>query len=266
VSGPLLALSRIHFGYPEREVLGGIDLALYPGERIALIGPNGSGKTSVLHLLMGLLRPSKGVVRAFGVERRKESDFREIRRRVGLLFQDSEDQLFCPTVLEDVAFGPLNLGRSPEQARSIAESALTDLGLPGLGERVTHRLSGGEKRLVALAAVLAMGPEVLLLDEPTNGLDEEAERRLVEHLAGLRQAMIFVSHDRRLVGRLATRAVLLREGRLREARVHSHPHTHTHNHVHVHPADPDADPRHAGACPVHEDHHGGEQGRTGVPS
>ncbi len=236
-------------------MLEGVDLVLHRGERVALVGPNGSGKTSLLHLLVGLHRAAHGTVRTFGTVRRSEADFREVRRRVGLLFQDSDDQLFCPTVLEDVAFGPLNLGIDAVEARSIAESTLADLGLDGFGDRVTHRLSSGEKRLVALAAVLAMRPEVLLLDEPTNGLDEATEQRLVGHLAGLDQAMIFVSHDRSLVGRLATRAVLLRDRRVLAAAIHAHPHTHTHAHVHVHPIGEVADREHQGTAPPHGDHH-----------
>ena len=255
MSAPLLVLAGVDFGYQGRPVLEGADLALQGGERLALVGPNGSGKTSLLHLLVGLLRPAGGKVRAFGAERHSETDFREVRLRVGLLFQDSDDQLFCPTVLEDVAFGPLNQGRGAEEARAVAESTLGVLGLSGLGERVTHRLSGGEKRLVALAGVLAMQPEVLLLDEPTNGLDEATEQRLVEHLAGLPQAMIFVSHDRRLVGRLATRAVLLRDRRVLAAAIHAHPHTHTHAHVHVHPTVELAGGEHHGTAPPHADHH-----------
>lgn len=252
---PLLELAAVGFGYPEREVLTGADLTLYPNERLALVGSNGSGKTSLLQLLVGLLRTARGEVRAFGAPCRSEADFRQVRRRVGLLFQDSDDQLFCPTVLEDLVFGPLNLGKSPRQAREIAESTLADLGLAGFGERITHRLSGGEKRLVALGAVLAMCPEVLLLDEPTNGLDEATEQLLVDRLARLEQAMIFVSHDRRLVGRLATRAVLLQDGRLLDAEIHTHPHTHTHEHVHIHPLGAEDGHEHQGRAPAHGDHH-----------
>lgn len=256
MSEPLLALAGVRFGYPGRPVLRGAELALHAGERVALIGANGSGKSSLLHLLVGLHRPAAGQVRAFGRDRSREADFREVRRRVGLVFQDADDQLFCPTVIEDVAFGPLNLGQTPAQARQSAEQSLARLGLEGLAGRLTHKLSGGEKRLVSLAAVLAMGPEVLLLDEPTTGLDEATEQRLVDHLAGLGQAMLFVSHDRRLVGRLATRALLLEDGRLREAAVHVHPHTHAH--VHIHPIAAVAHD-HAGAVPAHPDHHRGEE-------
>jgi cobalt/nickel transport system ATP-binding protein len=230
---PHLALEQVAFGYPERPVFSAIDLTLAPGERVALVGANGAGKSTLLHLLVGLRRPTTGRVIAFGRERLTEADFREVRARAGLLFQDAEDQLFCPSVLEDVAFGPLNLGKSASEATDIAHATLNDLGLEGFADRITHKLSGGEKRLVSLAAVLSMHPDVLLLDEPTNGLDEKTERQLIEHLEALPQAMLFVSHDRRFVERLATRVVLLQNGTLTEGVLHAHPHTHTHSHVHT---------------------------------
>ena len=240
MSAPLLELRAVRFRYPERDVLRGVDFSLHARDRVALVGPNGAGKTTLLHLLVGLRRPSAGRVLAFGLERRVEADFVPVRARVGLLFQDSDDQLFCPTVLEDVAFGPLNLGRSADEARADAERTLEVLGLDGFAQRVTHRLSAGEKRLVALATVLAMRPDVLLLDEPTNGLDQATERGLVEHLESLEQAMVIVSHDQRVLEHLATRAVSLADGQLAEATVHSHPHIHRH--------------AHGPSAPVHDDH------------
>ena len=231
---PLIELRGITFAYPDRPVFADLDLSLRRGDRVALVGPNGAGKTTLLHLIVGLATPSAGQLLAFGEERRVERDFQTVRARVGLLFQDADDQLFCPTVLEDVAFGPLNLGRSSAQARADAIETLDLLGLSGFAERVTHRLSAGQKRLVALATVLAMRPDVLLLDEPTNGLDEATEERLTNLLAGMDQAMIIVSHDRRFLQRLATRAVRLADGRLTEATLHSHGHSHYHTHVHLH--------------------------------
>jgi len=252
-SEPLLELRAVAFSYGDRPVFAEVDLRLGEGERVALIGPNGAGKTSLLHLLVGLQVPNRGEVRAFGRARRVETDFHEVRARVGLLFQDSDDQLFCPTVLEDLAFGPLNLGRTPAQARADAERTLELLGLGGLADRVTHRLSAGEKRLVALGTVLAMDPQVLLLDEPTNGLDEATEARLTDHLAGARQAMVIVSHDRRFLERLATRALVLEEGRLAEATLHRHPHSHSHTHLHIHV--PGERAEHGSKVPHHGDHH-----------
>jgi cobalt/nickel transport system ATP-binding protein len=133
---------------------------------------------------------------------------------VGLLFQDSDDQLFCPTVAEDVAFGPLNLGKPREEVRRIVAQTLDALGLGGYEDRITYKLSGGEKRLVALATVLAMEPEVLLLDEPTAGLDDDAAERVMDVLRQLPQAMVIASHDERLLGRLPTRQLRLAGGQL----------------------------------------------------
>ena len=215
---PLLSLRDVHYAFaPSRPVLRGAELDVAPGERIGLEGANGSGKTTLLHLLVGLLRPQRGGVLAFGAPRRTEADFRPVRARVGLLFQDPDDQLFAPTVAEDVAFGPLNLGRTREQAAAIVARVLARLGLEGYGQRVTWHLSGGEKRLVSLAGVLAMEPEVLLLDEPTNALDPQATARLLDMLDGLPQAMLVVSHDHAVVERLATRRLRLEEGRLLDA-------------------------------------------------
>jgi cobalt/nickel transport system ATP-binding protein len=258
MTASLFALDKVSFGYPGHPVLQEVAFELQPAERIALIGPNGAGKTTLLHLMVGLCRPSGGRLYAFGEARGTEKAFREVRLRTGLLFQDPDDQLFCPTVLEDVAFGPLNQGRSRQQALEIAEATLVTLGLESLAGRVTHKLSGGEKRLASLATVLAMQPEVLLLDEPTNGLDEATEKRLIEHLEQLPLAMVFVSHDRRFVERLATRALLLRDGHLHDAVLHVHPHSHTHSHLHVHAADEiEKGHDHAAQPPEHVDHQHG---------
>jgi cobalt/nickel transport system ATP-binding protein len=205
VSEPILQLTGITFRYPGGPaVLQGLDLCLHAGQRLGLTGPNGSGKTTLLHLALGLLKPQQGTVRAFGRERCTEDDFHEVRRRAGLLFQDADDQLFCPTVLDDVAFGPLNLGLDADAARHRARDALETVGLPdGFGRRITYRLSGGEKRLVALAGVLAMEPDALLLDEPTAGLDEGHRARLLGVLHNLPQAMLIVSHDAEFLSQLA---------------------------------------------------------------
>jgi len=166
--------------------------------------------------MLGRRPPRAGTGTAFGAERRREADFHEVRASAGLLFQDPDDQLFCPTVAEDVAFGPLNLGLSRTEARARVAVALNRVGLAGFEDRVTHKLSGGEKRLAALAAVLAMDPQVLLLDEPSNALDRNARERLIAILDSLPQAMVIISHDSDLVDRLATRRVILRDGMLEE--------------------------------------------------
>lgn len=192
----LLDLNNIHFAYPGLDpVLAGASMQLDAGERLSIIGPNGAGKSTLLKIIMGLLSPASGTVSAFGKRCAVEADFHEVRRRIGFVFQDADDQLFCPTVTEDVAFGPLNLGKTKQQALTIVDEVLTRLGLMHLRERVTHKLSGGEKRLVALATVLAMEPDLLILDEPTNALDPGNYARLTGILEGLDQAILLVSHD-----------------------------------------------------------------------
>jgi cobalt/nickel transport system ATP-binding protein len=214
----LIQLDSVTFAYSgNHTVLREASLTLQPGRRIGIVGPNGCGKTTLLHLIVGLLKPASGSVTAFGRPREEEADFHEVRRRVGLLFQNSDDQLFCPTVLEDVAFGPLNLGKSRDEAKRIASDTLDRLGLSGFEGRITYKLSGGEKRLVALATVLAMDPEVLLLDEPAAGLDEEATVRLLEVLRALPQAMIFASHEPNFLAALATDILRLNHGQLAPA-------------------------------------------------
>ncbi len=214
---PSFELRGIDFSYdPGHLVFRGLDFTMSGTDQIALTGPNGSGKSTLLKLLVGLVAPVAGAVWAFGAECRQEKDFRAVRARAGLLFQDPEDQLFCPTVKEDVAFGPLNLGRSRQETGDIVERTLNVLGLDGYEERITHHLSGGEKRLVALATVLAMEPDVLLLDEPTCGLDDTTEARLQSVLGELPQGMIIASHDRRFLDTLCNRQVELQNGRLSE--------------------------------------------------
>jgi len=215
MSEAFINLRNIAFAYDSsRPVLNGVDLTVREGDRIGLVGANGSGKTTLLHIVVGLLHPTDGEIEAFGRMRCEEKDFVEVRQRAGLLFQDPEDQLFCPTVAEDVAFGPLNLGKSREEALDIVADTLAALGLSDYADRITYKLSGGEKRLVSLATVLAMKPDVLLLDEPVSGLDEPTQERLVEILNGLPQAMVVVAHDRDFLQRVTGKAVRLHGGKL----------------------------------------------------
>lgn len=208
MSDTLIKTTDLFFSYQEdKPVLQGVNFELKKGERVALTGPNGVGKSTFLHLIVGLLHPASGTIEAFGKPRKEERDFAEVRARAGLLFQDAEDQLFCPTVLEDVAFGPLNLGKTRAQARQVVAETLALLGLSGFEERITYRLSGGEKRLVSLATVLAMEPEVLLLDEPTTALDEEAIQRVIRTLNNLPTTMLIVSQDPDFLSSVSDRSV-----------------------------------------------------------
>lgn len=213
----LIELSNVAFSYiPERVVLSDASLTLERDERVCISGANGSGKSTLLQLIMGLIMPTSGTIEIFGRPRVKEKDFKEVRGQVGLLFQDSDTQLFCPTVFDDVAFGPLNLGKSKDQTRAIVEETLETLHLSAYADRITYQLSYGEKRLVALATILAMEPLALLLDEPTAGLDPVHEERLTEILLGLPQEMIVISHNEEFMERVATRTVYLHEGRIQE--------------------------------------------------
>ncbi|SCM70856.1 ABC transporter ATP-binding protein [Desulfovibrio sp. 86] len=229
----IFSLENIHFQYERdgniRQVLKGVDLALLPDQHIGFYGPNGSGKTTLFRCVTGLITPQQGCVRFHGREMRTEKDFHSLRCAVGFVLQHAEDQLFFPSVLEDVAFGPLNLGLSPEAARERAHETLRNLGLDGFENRLTHRLSGGEKKLVSLAAVLAMRPEALLLDEPTNGLDNEARERIIDILQKLPTARITISHDWDFLARISTTYLTLAHGRL-DACAPSFSHTHAHAH------------------------------------
>jgi len=202
---PLIGVYDLSFAYPcGRCVLEHVHLELYPGQRLGLAGPNGTGKTTLLQLLVGLLVPQQGRIEIMGRVMHGEEDFVRARREIGFLFQNADDQLFCPTVLEDVAFGPLNMGCTPDEARTIARSTLKQLGLEGFEDRITHKLSGGEKKLVSLATILSMSPRILLLDEPTTGLDETTRERIIQVLNDLDVAMIVVSHEKEFLARTTT--------------------------------------------------------------
>ena len=228
----LINLEGVSFNYPGGPpVLDQLNFQFNRGDRLGLIAPNGSGKTTLLHIIMGLLKPGSGRLEIFGKSVKEDKDFDEIRRRIGLLFQDADDQLFSPTVLEDVAFGPLNLGKSKNEAIDIARRTLSFLGLDGFEERITFKLSGGEKRLVSLATVLAMEPEILLLDEPINGLDMKTKAKLTEVLSGLDLSYILISHDFDFLNETAEAIYTMQDGKiLLDKELHLHEHVHAHEH------------------------------------
>lgn len=228
----IISLEDISFSYQGGvPVLDKLNLSFYQGDRMGLMGPNGSGKTTLFHVIMGLLKPSSGRVEIFGRHVREEKDFGGVRQRIGLLFQDADDQLFSPTVLEDVAFGPLNLGKSQDEAKTIAYRTLQSLGLAGFEDRITYKLSGGEKRLVSLATVLAMEPQVLLLDEPSTGLDETTEKRLIDILKNLNLSYILVSHNIDFLTETTDYISYMANGKI-SLDEESIPHTHVHTHKH----------------------------------
>ena len=211
----MINIKNLSFSYPNgRKIFNGLEFSLQKGEKVGLIGPNGAGKTTLFHLIMGLLKPNFGEIEIFGKVRKEEKEFMEVRQRIGLLFQDSDDQLFSPTVEEDIAFGPLNLGKSHEEARGIVAETCKRLGLSGFEKRVTHRLSGGEKRLVALATVVAMNPECYLLDEPFAGLDETTTQRFLEYLREHTETYIIITHDRELLKETVDNICILNSGKI----------------------------------------------------
>jgi cobalt/nickel transport system ATP-binding protein len=214
---PIIKLDGICFAYPEKPLLlDHLDFELKQNDKIGLIGSNGCGKTTLFHIITGLLTPIEGSITAFGSTRTKESDFRAVREKIGLLFQDADDQLFCPTVGEDIAFGPLNLGKSREEVRAIVEQTLEILGLNGFQNSVTYTLSGGEKKLASLATVLAMRPKALLLDEPTNGLDEDVTKRVMYVLNNLDIPLVIASHDRDFLKETTLKIHTLKQGRIQQ--------------------------------------------------
>ncbi len=227
---PIIQLEGITFSYPGASpVLKDLDFTLSAGDRIGLIAPNGSGKTTFFHIIMGLVKPAAGRIEIFGQRVEKEEDFVAVRRRIGLLFQDADDQLFSPTVLEDVAFGPLNLGKSKEEAIAISRNTLSFLGLEGFEDRITIRLSGGEKRLVSMATVLAMEPQAMLLDEPSAGLDEATKLRLIDILKNLAISYVIVSHEFDFLTEITDTIYTLQNGRIQvDAAAHLHEHVHAH--------------------------------------
>jgi cobalt/nickel transport system ATP-binding protein len=211
---PAVAARGLAYRYPDgRHALRGVDLRVARGERVAVLGPNGAGKTTLMLHLNGLLTATSGELEVAGLAV-GAADPRALRARVGLVFQDPDDQLFMPTVGEDVAFGPLNLGLGRDEVAARVEDALAAVRLTGAAGRAPHALSQGERRRAAIATVLAMRPELLVLDEPSANLDPRSRRELLELLAGIPGTMVVVTHDLLFAGALCDRAVVLSGGRL----------------------------------------------------
>jgi cobalt/nickel transport system ATP-binding protein len=212
---PALEIRNLSYAYPDgKEALKGISFCVEEGACVGLIGPNGSGKSTLLLHLNGVLPErldptSRIVVSGIPLSPRTLT---QIRRQVGLLFQDPDDQLFCPTVFEDVAFGPKQFGVPPDEIREVVEMTLKKVGLAGFGDRSPHHLSGGEKQRVCLAGILACKPGTLALDEPTNNLDPRGKRELKELLRTIPATKIIASHDLELVVDLCERTIILDDG------------------------------------------------------
>jgi len=208
-----IEIRDLTFAYPDgRQALEDVNLRVAPGEKVALVGPNGAGKSTLLLHLNGILR-GDGAVRVLG-QPVSEPNLARIRAQVGLVFQDPDDQLFSPTVFEDVAFGPLYAGLQQQEIERRVTWALAQVGMSAYADRVSHHLSLGEKKRAAIATVLSMEPDVLALDEPTAGLDPRARRQLIELLQSLPQTMLAATHDLQLVAEVFERTVVLDGGRL----------------------------------------------------
>ena len=212
MSHHIVEVQDLAFNYPDgHRALNGVSFRITHGESVAVVGANGAGKSTLLLHLNGCLTPQGGTVRIGDVPLTKQT-LADIRRTVGMVFQDTDDQLFMPTVGEDVAFGPLNLGLPPEEVESRVAEALERVGAAELFDRPPHRLSGGEKRGVAIATVLAMRPDILVMDEPSSNLDPRARRRLIELLKSFQHTKIIATHDLDLVLEVCQRTVVFHGG------------------------------------------------------
>ncbi|GAB3451182.1 ABC transporter ATP-binding protein [Actinophytocola sediminis] len=209
---PALLVERLAYAYPDgHQALYGVNLRVAPGERVAVLGPNGAGKTTLVLHLNGVLTGGAGRIEVAGLPVAK-ANLREIRRRVGIVFQDPDDQLFMPTVGEDVAFGPANFGLTGEALAERVRAALAAVGMSAHHDRSPLHLSGGQRRRVALATVLACDPEILVLDEPSSNLEPVARRELAEVLLALGRTTLMVTHDLPYALQLCPRSVLIDEG------------------------------------------------------
>ncbi len=211
-----MSLRGVRYAYPDgRVALEGVDLEVATGERVAVLGPNGAGKTTLVLHLNGVLLPQSGRVVVDGLDTAAKADVREVRRRVGIVFQDPDDQLFCPTVRQDVAFGPANLGLGADEVEARVVEALEAVGMADAVDRAPHHLSLGERRRVAVATVLAMHPTTLVLDEPSANLDPAARSELAAVLRDLPElTLVVVTHDLPYALELCPRSVVLDGGRI----------------------------------------------------
>lgn len=214
MSHHIVEVQDLSYTYPDgTAAVRGLSFRIHHGESVAVVGANGAGKSTLLLHLNGYLTPQSGMVR-IGDFPLTKATLRDIRRTVGMVFQDPDDQLFMPTVYEDVAFGPLNLGLPSDEVELRVQQALVRVGVAHLRERPPYKLSGGEKRAVSIATVLAMSPDILVMDEPSSNLDPRARRTLIELLAGFQHTKIIATHDLDLVLDLCNRTIVIREGQI----------------------------------------------------
>ena len=214
MSHHIVEFQDVHFHYPDgTAALNGLSLRITHGESVGIVGANGSGKSTLLMHTNGFLLPQAGSI-TIGDQKLDKKTRQEIRKKVGLIFQNPDDQLFMPTVFDDVAFGPLNLGLSPDRVRECVHEALETVGCQGLSEKPPHHLSGGQKSAVAIAAVIAMQPDILVMDEPASHLDPKSRRALINLLMHFHHTKIIASHDLDLILDVCKRCVIIKEGRV----------------------------------------------------
>ena len=212
-----VSVNHLEFAYPDgRPALRGVDLCIQPGEKVAILGPNGAGKSTLLLHLNGLLHAGSGDVTILGREVREgdKRGLQEIRALVGVVFQDPDDQLFSPSVYDDVAFGPIYMGLPSNDVEARVSEALSQVGLEDYGDRMPFHLSGGEKKRAAIATVLSMHPQILALDEPSAGLDPRARRGLIRLLDRLEQTILVTTHDMHMVKDIFPRSVIMDGGKV----------------------------------------------------
>jgi len=210
-AGPVLAARGVSFSYPDNpDVLKDITIEVTPGQRVGLIGPNGAGKTTLFLVICGMLKPSAGEVSLLG----KPVTFGKFNPQVAMVFQNPDDQLFCPSVRDDIAFGLQNMGLPREEVEARVEAALLTVRASRLADRPVHHLSEGEKRIVSIASVLAMRPELVMYDEPSANLDIRSRRRLIRLLQSSNETILVASHDLELILEVCGRVILIDEGKI----------------------------------------------------
>jgi cobalt/nickel transport system ATP-binding protein len=215
MASPALEVTDLTYAYPDGvRALAGLSFSIAPGEAVGLLGPNGAGKTTLFLCLCGVLKTRQGAVRVAGLDPADPAQRKQLPTQVGVAFQNSDDQLFSPTVFDDVAFGPLNLGLPADEVKERVTSALGQVEMTGQEQRVPFHLSGGEKRRAALAGVLAMRPSVLLLDEPSMFLDPRGRRELIRIINDLPGTKLIATHDLALVRQTCSRVLLVDRGDL----------------------------------------------------
>ena len=213
MSKKMVEIKGLNFSYPDgKNALQNINLDVFEGETLGIVGPNGAGKSTLLLHLNGILK-GKGVVRVLGLDV-EDKNFFQIRRKVGLVFQDPDNQLFMPTVFDDISFGPINMGLSKEEVHKTVYGALNKVEMLGSVNRSSHHLSFGEKKRISIATVLSMAPEIMVLDEPTSNLDPQARSDLIQLLRHIDKTKIIASHDLDMIFDICSRVIILDRGRV----------------------------------------------------